>query len=158
MELLQWTTIIQIITFLTYIGFIVYKYGILESISASWYALPKQWKPLFWLFTVILGMCMLPLADYHSLFFLSGAGLIFVGTAAAFEDQKMTNRVHYSGAVAGIGGAIGALFILLGTLVPIYITLLFLVGSLLLQRTHIIWWVEIGAFIGIVWGLIKLTF
>lgn len=158
MEITQWTTVIQIVTFLTYIGLIVYKYGILQSISASWYALPKKWNPLFWLFTTILGMCMLPLADYHALFFLSGAGLIFVGTAAAFEDEVTTNRVHYSGAVAGIGGAIGALFVLLGTLVPIYITLLFLVGSVLLQRTHIIWWVEIGAFVGIVWGLVQLTF
>lgn len=158
MELTQWTTVIQITTFLSYIGLIVYKYGILESISVSWYALPKQLQPLFWLFTTILGMSMLPLTDYHPLFFLSGAGLSFVGTAAAFEDQKITNRVHYSGAVAGIGGAIGALFVILGTLVPIYTTLLFLAGSFFLQRTHVIWWVEIGAFLGIVWGLIQLTF
>ena len=158
MNVYQYSTLIQCVVFILYISFIIYRYGLLKSISASWYALPKNRNWLFWVFTSVLGFYMLPYSDYSPFFFLSGAGLIFVGTAAAFEDEKMTNRVHYSGAVAGIGGALLGLFLSIGTLLPLYITLLFLIGSYFIQRTHIIWWTEIGAFIGIMYGLFQLNF
>jgi hypothetical protein len=158
MDIYQYATLTQITIFILYITLIVYKYGILESISASWYSLPKKWQPLFWLFATSIGFCMLPYTDYHSLFFLSGGGLVFVGTAAGFEDEKMTNRVHYTGAVLGIGAAILGLYLFLNTLTPLYITLLFLITSIIFHRTHIIWWTEIGAFVGIVYGLIQLNF
>lgn len=84
---------ILILTFISYIWHIVKNYGILPSISESYYRLSDKQKKLFTFFcwgfafpTIIIG---------NSFFlFLAGAGIAFVGAAAAFKS-KMTNTKGY---------------------------------------------------------------
>lgn len=145
---------IQIVTFLLYVGFIMYRYGVIHSISASYYHLPKKQQPLFWAFTTILGFTMIFMSPLSVWFFVSGAGLMFVGTAAAFEDWRATAIVHYIGASVGIGSAMLAIFLLSSSLLPVWIMGLFTAVSLLFDYKRTIWWLEIGAFVGIAWTLL----
>lgn len=83
---------------------ILRKYGILPSVSASYYALPKKWNFLFTLFTwgfsvpaIIIGVDL----THNILMFLAGAGIAFVGAAAAYK-QELTDKVHVASAWIGI--------------------------------------------------------
>ena len=55
----MWLLVIQVIVFLSYVVGIVSRYGVLESISDSWYSLPLKYNGLFTLFTWGLGIPML---------------------------------------------------------------------------------------------------
>jgi len=147
MEYQQVLFIIMQTIFLGYISFIVSRYGVLSSISDSWYMLPKNQKPLFtlvlWGFAlpaIIIGEC--------GLMFLAGSGIAFVGAAAAFKD-RMTKTVHFSGAAVGILS--GELAIIINFQMW-WIAALFGLGSILMILTKIknkIWWIEILAFASI---------
>src|SRR5574343_1509505 len=89
---------IQLISFTGFILFIITKFGVLDSISKSWYMLEKQ----SWMFTIFTWFVGIPMCFYQNPFlFFAGAFLIFTGTAAEYK-KKMTNVVHFIGA----GGAI----------------------------------------------------
>src|SRR5210317_2210087 len=92
---------IQITIFILYTTFIVYRHGILPSISESWYVLPRGQKFLFTLFTWGLGI---PMLFYDSgALFLSGSALTFVGVATQFKTSiSFTREVHYAGALIGV--------------------------------------------------------
>ena len=157
----------MLFVFISYTSWIWAKYGVLNSISQSYYELPLNLQPLFTLFcwgysfpAIILGS--------SELMFLAGSGIAFAGTAAAFRE-KMTTDVHVTGAV------IGVLFSQLAILFQYEIwqanvAFLAIAIPLLLTRfikrkngTHFCpnrtWWVEIAAFldISIVMG-IKVVF
>ena len=88
-------------------------------------------------------------------FFMSGAGLCFVGTATAFLSKgASTNIVHYLGAAVGIGCALLGLVFQYGIYLPL---LVFTLGTALIMLipkvNNKIWWVEILAFVVIVIGL-----
>lgn len=143
----------QLLVFVAYVAFIISRYGVIHSISQSWYELPQRQKPLFTWFTWGIGI---PFLFYdNALFFLAGAGLTFVGVATAFRTtQSYTNIVHYTGAAMGI-----LLSLLgLGFVYNDWISLsLFLISALTLRtllKNHWIWWVEIAAFIIIIVSLL----
>jgi len=155
MNLLLITTI-QAIIFVTYVGFLMYKFnGPIHSISDSWYQLPKPLKPLFTLFCWSLGITMLFQGNGDTaLFFLSGAGLTFVGAATAFKSTAgLTDEVHYTGAAAGILFALVGLYVEYNLLFPLI--LMFLSSGFLLLKgvDKPIWWIEMVAFVCIVLGL-----
>lgn len=149
-------TTIQALTFVFYVGFLLWKFRKpLPSISDSWYELPKNWNSLFTLFTWTLGFCMIFQGnDSTPFFFLSGTGLLFVGTATAFKwSGAHTNIVHYAGAVVGIVCALIGLGLENDIWWP---TIVWVVGSTVLKYIKIenfTWWVEILAFAAIVSGL-----
>ena len=146
-------TLIQLVIFTLYVGFIVKRHNILPSISDSWYQLPVSQKVLFTLFTWGLGI---PMLIYGNLwFFLSGAGLIFVGTATQFKMTiSYTKQIHYAGALLGIFGALVGIGFMYSNF---YYLLAFVVSALLLQISKIdnkLWWQEIVAFLVILTGLL----
>lgn len=86
-----------------YLGYVIWKCGVLPSISDSWYELPGNQKHLFTLFILGLGI---PLAEYgydhnNIWFFSAGALLTVVGIAAEFK-KKSVGIVHVFGAVGSI--------------------------------------------------------
>ena len=99
--------IIMLTVFTAYIGFILIKYGIQQSVSNSWYKLPEN---LRWLFTIALWGFAIPAivlgVEHSGLAFLAGSGICFVGAAPAFKDKGMEAIVHISGALAGVIGGI----------------------------------------------------
>lgn len=149
-------TTFQALVFLLYVGFLLFKFKKpLPSISDSWYELPSPINHLFTLFTWSLGFAMVFQGTGETpLFFLSGAGLLFVGTATQFKwTGAHTNIVHYVGAAAGIICALIGLWFENGVYLP---TLLWVVSVIVLKLSKIknfTWWVEISAFVCIVIGL-----
>jgi len=154
-------TIIQTITFVSYVTFLLIKFKqILPSISESWYRLRDLggvWYSLFTFFCWLLAFPMFfqtnDTAPY--LFFLSGVGLALVGTATMFReiDDKQQGRLHTIGATMGIIGALTAIWVERGTYIPFAI---FIVLSLILSLLKVknkIWWIEMVAFVSILYGL-----
>lgn len=150
-------TIIQGIIFLSYIFFLVYRFGVLPSISESHYRLNDLRKSyLFTLFCWALSVLMIFQTNETSpLFFISATGLAFVGSASEFKwTGAFTNIVHYGGALLGIGGALMGLWIEYNNLIPLLAFISIGIVLSALNVRNIIWWVEIVAFVCIISGLL----
>jgi len=145
--------IIMLAVFFGYVSWIWAKYGVLQSISHSYYALPENLRFLFTLWSWGYAFPAM-IAASTPLMFFAGAGICFVGAAAAYR-QKMTETVHIVGAVSAI------LFSQLSIILDFhmwYITVGFAAIALPLALTRFskkgicpnrTWWVEILAFITI---------
>ncbi len=151
-------TIIQMFIFLLYVGFITCKFGILASISDSWYELkPLKLGVLFTLFCWSIGFLLVSYTEQTDspFFFLSGTGLCFVGVATAFKIKKTTERTIHM-----VGASLCVLSALVGLWIDFhlwYFLPLFIVSYLalkLMKIKNLIWWVEITAFVLILIGLL----
>ena len=144
--------LIQFLVFVVYVGYIINQYGILPSISDSWYVLPRQHNFLFTLFTWGIGIPMLFYGNAP--LFFAGAGLTFVGAATQFKMKRSyTKQVHFTGAAVGIIIPLLYLAISFGNWIPLAIQA---VGTVVITQSKInnkLWWVEILAFICIMFGL-----
>lgn len=139
--------IIMITTFISYVSFIWFKYGIQNSISDSYYVLPDKINWLFVAFTWLFAFPAMYLgASYLMLF--AGAGIALVGAAAALRIP-IIKRVHTIGAIIGMSlGLLAMIFQFHMWYVAVAVILL----SLLLyklDKKHVIWWMEIIIFTGI---------
>lgn len=150
-------TIIQSIVFITYVLFIVYRFGILPSISESWYKLkPLNLGILFTLFCWGIGLPMVfRNTGISPFFFISGAAICFTGVATAFKLQYGIERiVHAAGAIICVIAGLIALWVDFGMWCP---SAVFFIGALIIKAAKIkneIWWIEIYSFIVILAGLI----
>jgi len=151
--------IIQILSFVLYIGYIIKNWGILPSISDSYYLLPDNRKFYFTFFCWGVGFPLIILNNVW--FLLASIGLIFLGVASDYKicENKVQNNkilwwIHHVGAVFGI------LFSLLGIWVHydkpyyLFVFLILTLGIIKLKLNNKIWWVEIAAFILILSGLL----
>jgi hypothetical protein len=140
----------QIVVFIAYIKSIVWRYGVLPSISDSWYALPSKWNFLFTLFLWSLGVSM---CLYGTPWYIyGGVCLCFCGAAARFKD-RITKTVHFVGAVGGIILPLSAL-LLQGVVFPLCVVLMSTVIIKDFRIPNGTWWIEIIAFFSIILGLI----
>lgn len=132
---------------------IVYRFGILPSISDSWYSLPTNQNFLFTLFTWGLGI---PMFLYGNIWFaLSGVGLSFVGAATMFKMKEgLTSEVHYTGAVMGIFCALIGIASMYQNFLPLALFLMSAIAIQISPSSNKLWWQEIAAFIAILWGLL----
>jgi len=145
--------------FVGYVSFIIGKYGILPSISESYYRLPKNLTFLFtlfcWGFALPATIVGLDLTDNFLMFF-AGAGIMFVGAAAAFKE-KMTKKVHFIGAAIGITAAqLSTAFdfhMYYVNVVFITIALTILLGKTVGRIKNYVWWIEMIAFVSICYVL-----
>ena len=146
---------IQITIFILYTTLIVYRYGILPSISESWYVLPLRQKFLFTLFTWGIGI---PMMFYDSgALFLSGSALTFVGVATQFKTSiSFTREVHYAGALIGVLVPLIYFGISSDNWMPLLIQV---ISTMIIISTRIqnkIWWTEIVAFFCVLSGLLSI--
>lgn len=149
-ELLIATTIL-----LSYLLYISIKFGVQESISASYQVIKQKW-----LFTLVLWGVAIPImiAGNHVLLFLAGAGICFVG--ASPEYWKTSEKtVHVLGATLGISLAITWIFLYFSYLVAI-LYLIFIIlfefkfkNKRILKLKNHLWWTEVIAFITLLFSL-----
>lgn len=143
--------LIQMVLFLIYTGFVVYRYGIQKSISESWYTIGPRFE---WMFTMIFcfGIGIMTLFHGSVWFFLSGGFLCFVGAATEFKSEKWTRAIHNLGAVGCITfGLIGlAVAKIWWPFVPVVAA-----AVLLSKHKNGTWWIETVAFFAIIGGLIQ---
>jgi hypothetical protein len=147
----------MIAVFLSYVSFIWLKYGIQESISDSYYALPEKINMLFTFFcwgfafpAMIIGLTL----TSNFLIFLATGGIMFVGAAAAFKEE-LTRTVHLAGAYGGILFSQLSIFFDFHLL---YVNIIFITLATLMflfdkYIKHHVWWVEILAFLSICYAL-----
>ena len=94
-------TTISTIIFTSYVTWNTYKYGILPSISDSYYK--HNSKLLFFLFMFGVGAPIILMAQ-SGLVFFSGVLFILCGCAPAFKhnDYTFEDEIHIIGAIGGI--------------------------------------------------------
>lgn len=143
----------QIFVFIAYVSFVVSSYGVLPSISDSWYSLPIGRKGLFTFFTWGIGI---PMLLYGTLpMFVSGIGLCFVGAATQFKmKESYTRLIHFAGASVGIVTPLLYFYLSYNNPLPFAIQ----VGStIIIMGTEGIknklWWIEIVGFLMVVYGI-----
>lgn len=92
--------LISTIIFVGYNGFITIKYGVLPSISDSFYKLPEKYN---FLFTLALWGFALPISISATtpLMFFAGGFICFVGAASHFKE-KFEGKYHYAFALIGV--------------------------------------------------------
>lgn len=146
-------TLIQLVVFTLYVGMIIKRFGVIPSISDSWYELPQSQKALFTLFTWGIGIPMLFYGNVW--FFLSGIGLSFVGAATQFKiTLANTKQIHFTGAVVGIFSALIGIGFMFQNILPLLWFLFFAVAIQVTPTTNKLWWQEIAAFFTILLGLL----
>ena len=155
MEYLIYVYLIMVGAFFSYVGYIWSKFGILPSISDSWYVLPEKQRPLFTFFcwgfalpAAIIGFTISDGSPFQFLMFFASGGIMFVGVAPDFK-KGLDKIIH---AVAALTGVIASAAYLLFVFPEMwYVPVGFILGSLLLylyrQRLKEIWWIEILSFI-----------
>lgn len=147
---------IELLLFVSYLLFIGFRYGILPSISESYYRLGKL-QVLFLFFTWSIAFPIILIGGFidhtHSwTFFMSGSAMTFVGAASAFRED-LTKGVHFSGAVSSIVfGFLGLWLVLDFWKIPIVAVLLMPVIFKYVKNST--WWVEVLAFATIMLGLL----
>lgn len=141
----------QTIIFIAYILFTVYKFGVLPSISDSWYKLGTHW---YW-FTALTWGLGLPLIwmDKGALLSVSGILMCFVGIAGAFKNDNVIHIVHYTGAACSIIFAFVYLSVNV-SIMPVILMAAFLLYAIFSKMKNSIWWIEIVAFTLIEVGLL----
>lgn len=138
--------ILTVVAFWAYVGYIMAKYGVLPSLSDSYYHLPLKKRDI--IFTSVFyytAIAVIILAE-SGLMFAAGVGICAVGTAPQFE-RSYAKPIHY------IGAAFAALFsqlyiIFIAELWPLT-GILVLIGLILylLKVNNIIWWIEMVCFL-----------
>lgn len=106
--------LISLAIFHIYLLVVYLMYGPTFSISNTYYALPKKYNFLFTLYCwAYAGLLLPPAMEIFGtpwLFFTVGA-ICFVGAAAAFRGDKLTESVHMKSAmVAVIGSQLSLIF------------------------------------------------
>jgi len=145
-------TTTQFLIFLAYNGYIASKYGILDSISESYYRLGMDKAILFWIFLISIGLLMM--MQGGMLFTISGIGLWIVGTFEPFKHRwKAYGVAHYIGAYTAILSALIGLGVHRSTYIPL-IAFLVVFGIIkLMKPRHETYWIEMNAFWWIILGL-----
>lgn len=144
----------MIISFAIYTICIAKRYGVLYSISSSWYKLPKNRRWEFILFTWSLGISLVLVAQrvHNDAYAYAGMLMCFVGLAGHFKSYKAVNVIHNIGSV----GCILMCCILLiidnywGSLLGIIIGIIFLK---VFKKNNFVWWFEVISFCCIIAGL-----
>lgn len=135
------SVLIQFASFTAYAIYVAIFHGIQPSVSHSYYVIKEKW--LFTLVMWVMGICQCLHADLSQWFFLSGAGLGFIGAANAFKDLRMTYRVHLVGTITAISGGVIAFFFLyeeVAAIAFLHIGIPYLIN--LLSGKRWVWWIE----------------
>lgn len=145
--------IIMVLVFVSYVSFIWLKYGVQESISASYYALPKKYNFLFTLFCWGFAVpAIIASIDVTPFMFFAGVGICFVGAAAQINDNWV-NKIHSTAAILGV--LFSQLAIVFGYHMPLVsgISIAIIALLKLLALKNKTWWIELVAFSAIVYTL-----
>lgn len=147
--------IIQTICFTLYVWFVVSRYGVLSSISESWYR-EERMKYMFILFIGSTSIPTLFLSGISLWFLASGGFLLAVAFAPAFRsDHPIVGIIHSTGATGSIVIALYAMLIH-GIYFP---AIACIAASILIERLKVnnaTWWVEIADFAFIEMGIFQL--
>lgn len=138
--------------FCVYLGYIVGRFGVLKSISQSYYKFgEKEGRLIFFLFLLSVSVPSLFIGTGWG--FLSGSALIFTAVAPEYK-RDLSKLVHSFGAAIGIVSALVGLAFE-GLYLPLILALLFYIFAHFIGKiNNRTWWVEIVCVALIIFGLI----
>ena len=137
--------------FTLYIIGVMWFYGVLPSISDSYYHLPQGYKLIFSF--ALIGFA-LPLIIYTNklLIFIAGGAIMFVAVTPDFHSEGV---LHFVCAIIGIVSGVFYLFFNKQYLISI---IAFIIGIILyIFASNHIFWIEIVSFYTILLGIIKIN-
>lgn len=141
--------------FTIYVALIWHKYGVLDSISASFYRLPVKRQ---WIFTFALWGFSIPIIIYGALnafplLFIAGISISWTGIASAYNSSNFDLKVHVETAMIG---TIMALLHVCFVEHLYYLTAFAIIAGLLIRwkSKKYVWWIEIIAYYTILIGLL----
>ena len=137
----------------TYITYVWIKYGIQKSISKSYYVI--KYKILFVLFSWLTA-AFLNAYFNHWLIAIASAGLVLVGAASGFEENKTTKIVHWTGAIMAILFSELYILFVLNQYYLFYSFLGILIFISIFVKKNQFWWIEIFAILNIFLSTFKL--
>ena len=137
--------------FVTYTVWVAARFGIQESISASWYKLNSSTWPLFTLFTWGTALPII-MMDLGPLYLLGGVCLTFVGVAGAFRDARFIKIIHNFSTYLAIFFLCLALALEGIWWVPVF-TAVFFTISKAIKLKNLIWWNEYIVYLLIILGI-----
>jgi len=150
-----WLYIVSLIIFISYSIIILNLFGVLQSVSASYYSLKKYGD--LGVFTMFCWGVAFPLliywiefsqSDWNFLPFLACSGLMFVGASPAFRDLEFEEKVHtISALICLICSYLWAL--LFGNFYLALGCMLFSLVLYFISRKNRIYWIEMIAFMNI---------
>lgn len=156
--------IFMVSVFVIYTWRVSSKFGISESISASFYVWKPVWKGI-WFVLMTYGISIplivfikLPWTWWNLLFYFATLSLVITGTAADFRTDKNTEWLHNIGSYSAIILSIAGLWVIHNIWISsaLFVPLL---GFLYFRKVkNVTWWVECAAFGSVVFGLIELIF
>jgi len=85
--------IFSVLVFCAYLFWVVNKYGMATSMSATYYNLPINRQFLFTLFCWFYASPILLICEFP-LIIIAVSGVAIVGAAAAFRGDELINRLH----------------------------------------------------------------
>ena len=139
--------LVSILAMVLYLTLMAVNYGIQPSISDNYYVARHRWTftSTMLVQAFLMALVMITIAPENIQFagFFAGAGLAFVGVAAAYKES-ITNTIHTFGAViSGIMSLVWTLNICL----PISLLAILVALFILIRRgRNTIYWVEVTAF------------
>ena len=148
--------VIMIGVFSIYFYFITKSFGVLDSISLSFYKLEEQKRNRGWWFLAFawgLGFPMVVFLEFSGLFMIPIFCVLLLGAAPQYK-RKMTETVHLIGALGSLGSALILIGIVFGNWWCIG-GVLAAIGLLRIFKTrNLTTWEETVAFIGTCVGLL----
>lgn len=146
--------IISLLITVAFLGIITYLFGVLWSISESFYRLEKRRKGSGILFTLWTFLAGFPLAyawfniskgqSFQFLVFFACGSLMMLGAASQFR-QKMTDKVHYISAAICVASALAWLILAGFWFIPL-ITFMICIPIAIADGKWI-FWIEIAALV-----------
>lgn len=145
--------ILLVIMFISYNGYIYFKYGLLPSISDSYYLLLKTNKEF--LFNVFIWFISVGfILSASNVMFIVGCFLLLgVSTAPLFKNSNIQKYIHSVGAIGGIFIALLSLALYNGLYLPISIVLLFTISATVFKMKNKTYWIEIVSFLTVIISL-----
>lgn len=153
------------LNFIIYVGATWITFGVLPSISDSFYfwdyKLGRGWGYIFTIFCWILGFPLVMLAsimpeNFQWIAFLAGSGFGFVGAACLIKDPNVM-EIHGKAAAVGIIASLFLAGISVGSWAWIVIgigVLISIIIALCKKIENKIWWVEITSFLSVIIPLV----
>lgn len=137
-----------------FLSYVVINFGVLSSISESFYRIKNNW--LFSAVLIAFSLCILAFAIIYTdsiLLIIAPFGIITVALAPRFKDKHKA-WIHFTGAAVGIGSGLLAIWLYYGLWWIDVIAIVLYLAVKISKSNNSLWWGEIIAIFAIISGLL----
>jgi len=141
--------IIQLAALVGYLGYCLAKFGLTDTISATWYEHKTIVGKIF--FTAFLVLITIPImffipeaSKWGWVIFLGVLGVVLVSVAPDYKKHEFISTLHVWGAIAGAVLVLTGIWLVFGALWPVLVTAGISVGAWLLKLKGATYYAELA--------------